>query len=214
MARDSKGAKNSSALPPTKNGALIREQNGPIDSRLRHSMQVPDTKNHFASVFPGKDNPQVTLEDSMISAGSSSLGGDGYMDSVPEYVEEVPRTRHKELAFKPPKTEWRKNYNSKRRTHTLDARYRNQKFLSNSELDNLTGTKIGYQNRSKDPAGITCPAIDGSKYQYDPRRANNTVQAISNRNNQANKPGYLAAHTVREIEKRDHRKMRARLPAY
>ena len=113
----------------------------------------------------------------MISAGSSSLGNDAYMDSVPEYVEDVPRTRNNELAFKPPKTEWRKNYNSKRRGHTLDARYRNQKFLSNSVLANpgynLNGTKLGDQNRNRDQAGVVCPAIDGSR--YDPRRANNTV---------------------------------------
>ena len=53
------GAKNSSALPPTKKGVSVREQNGPIDSRLRHSLQIPDTKNHFASVFPGKDNKAI-----------------------------------------------------------------------------------------------------------------------------------------------------------
>ena len=120
------------------------------------------------------------------------------MDSVPEYTEDAKRIRNNEIAFIPPQTEWRKDYNSKRRGHTLDARNRNQKFLSNSAL--------------KDQAEIKYPAIDGSR--YDPRRANNTVQAISYRNSNMNKPGYLAAHTVREIEKRDHRKMRARLPAY
>ena len=49
------GAKNSSALPPTKKGVLIREQKGPIDNRLRHSLQIPNTKNNLNSVFPGKD---------------------------------------------------------------------------------------------------------------------------------------------------------------
>ena len=115
----------------------------------------------------------------MISAGSSSLGGDAYMDSVPEYTEDVSRTKNNDLAFKPPKTEWRKNYNSKKRGHTLDARYRNQKFLSNSVLANsgynINGTRLGDQNRNKDPAGITYPSIDSASGRYDPRRANNTV---------------------------------------
>ena len=91
----------------------------------------------------------------MISAGSSSLGNDAFNDSV--HVEDVSRTRNNELAFKPPKTEWRKNYNNKRRGHTLDARYRNQKFLSNSVLANpgynINVTKLGDQNRNRDQAG-------------------------------------------------------------
>ena len=38
----------------------------------------------------------------MISAGSSSLGGDAYMDSVPEYTEDAKRIRNNEIAFIPP----------------------------------------------------------------------------------------------------------------
>ena len=70
---------------------------------------------------------------------------------------------------------------------TLDARYRNQKFLSNSvmtgpgynmnkgrQYDQMQGTNIGEQFNNKDPAKVTCPAINGGG-RYDPRRANATV---------------------------------------